>query len=62
MNTLLDQLPDGTWKVTVKADGYEEAGVVYSHNDVRAVETRLMHTIYRRAQQDFFGDSSPCDI
>ena len=62
METLLNRQPDGTWQVVVKADGYEEAGVVYSHNDVRAIETRLMHTIYRRAQQDFFGDSTPCDI
>ena len=62
METLLDRLPDGRWKVVVKADGYREEGTVFSHNDVRAVETRLMHTIYRRAQQDFFGDSPPCDI
>ncbi len=62
METLLDHLPDGRWKVIVRSDGYEEEGTVFSHNDVRAVETRLMHTIYRKAQQDFFGDSSPCDI
>ena len=62
METLLNRQPDGTWKVVVKADGYQEEGFVYSHNDVRPLETRLMHTIYRRAQQDFFGDSTPCDI
>ena len=62
METLLKHLPDGSWRVVVRADGYEEAGTVYSHNDVRAAETRLMQTIYRKAQQDFFGDSAPCDI
>ena len=62
METLLDHLPDGRWRVVVRADGYEEVGTVFSENDVRAVETRLMQTIYRRAQQDYFGDSTPCDI
>ena len=62
MDTVLECLPGGRWKVIVRADGYEEEGTVYSHNDVRAAETRLMQTIYRRAQQDFFGDSAPCDI
>ena len=62
METLLDHLPDGRWKVIVRSDGYEEEGTVFSHSDVRAAETRLMQTIYRKAQQDFFGDSTPCDI
>ena len=62
METLLDPLPDGRWRVTVRSDGYQEEGMVFSQSDVRAAETRLMQTIYRRAQQDFFGDSAPCDI
>ena len=62
METLLDHLPDGRVKVTVRSDGYEEEGMVFSKSDVRAAETRLMQTIYRRAQQDYFGDSTPCDI
>ena len=62
METTIESLTDGTWKVVVKADGYEETGWVTSHHLVRPKETQLMHTIYRKAQQDFFGDSSPCDI
>ena len=62
METLLDHLPNGAWKITVKADGYMEEGTVFSQSDVRIKETQLMQLIYRRAQQDFFGDSSPCDI
>ena len=62
METLLDHLPDGRVKVVVRADGYQEEGMVFSQSDVHAAETRLMQTIYRRAQQDFFGDSAPCDI
>ena len=62
METLLDHLPDGRVKVTVRADGYEEEGTVFCQSDIEAAETRLMQSIYRRAQQDFFGDSTPCDI
>ena len=46
-------------KVTVTSDGYVEEGFVSSHHLVPPKEIQLMHSIYRRAQQDFNGDSAP---
>ena len=62
METTLENLPDGMVKVTVTSEGYCEHGFVSSHHLVPPKEIQLMHSIYRRAQQDFCGDSAPCDI
>ena len=62
METTLENLEDGTIKVTVMADGYVEEGWVTGHHLVPSKETQLMHSIYRKAQQDFHGTSAPCDI
>ena len=62
METSLENLEDGMVKITVQADGYVEEGWVSSHHLVPAKEIQLMHCIYKRAQQDFCGDTAPCDI
>ena len=62
METILENLEDGMVKITVQADGYVEEGWVSSHHLVPTKEIQLMQIIYRKAQQDFCGDSTPCDI
>lgn len=63
METTLENLPDGTVKVTVKGDGYEESGWVSSHHLVPTKEAQLIRCIYAKAQKDFFGrEPAICDI
>ena len=64
METTLENLPDGTVKVTVSGDGYVEEGWVSSHHLVATKEAQLIRCIYRKAREDYFGREgiAICDV